>query len=785
MLQPTQNGERYELDNPIDLPRAAAFLWNPRMLIQVTCRGYAVAQFTQPEPAKYAYAPNLEARTFMQPEQPYYAHHPGRFFYVKDEETGALFSAPYEPVRATLDRYTFSVGKSDIRWSVEKGGIALHITLCLPADDVVELWSLQVSNTSGCQRKISLYPCFPVGYMSWMNQSGQYRPDLGGIVANCVTPYQKVADYFENRHFKDKTFFLADQTPVAWEARQQTFEGEGGLHHPTGVQQVELSKGDALYETPAAILQYRIQLAAGQSQDYRFIFGPAFDDAEIISRRSKYLSAEGFARTAADYANYVAQCKGCLRIETPDPELDNFVNHWLPRQVFYHGDVNRLTTDPQTRNYLQDNMGMSYIKPQVARAAFLHALSRQEASGAMPDGILLTEGAELKYINRIPHTDHCVWLPVCLKAYLDETNDYSVLREQVTTAEGDSRTVFERISNALRWLLKARDERGLSYIAQGDWCDPMNMVGYKGKGVSAWLSVATAYALNLWADICAEENASQLSEEFAAGAEEINHAVNTHLWDGQWFGRGITDDGVVFGIRKDKEGRIFLNPQSWAILSGAASEEQRKLMIQAVAEHLETPYGVMILAPSFTAMRDDIGRVTQKFPGSAENGSVYNHAAVFYIYSLYTIGEQDRAFRLMRQMIPGPDGADYKQRGQLPVYIPNYYRGAYHQYPRTAGRSSQLFNTGTVSWLYRCLVEGLFGVKGDQQGLVIHPQLPSHWNQAKVTREFRGATFKVEMRREAGIANASVVVDGQTLPTNRVKHIEAGRTYKVEVRIPA
>ena len=698
------------------MPRAAGFMWNPSMMIQVTCRGYAVAQFMQPEPAKYAYAPNLEAKTFMQPEQPYYAHHPGRFFYVKDEDTGKSFSAPYEPVRAKLDRFSFSVGKSDIRWSIERDGIALDITLGLPARDAVELWSLQVRNVSDRPRNLSLYPYFPVGYMSWMNQSGQYRPDLGGIVATCVTPYQQVADYFKHKGFKDRTFFLAEQTPVAWEAKQEAFEGEGGLHNPTGVEQAELSKGDALYETPAAVLQYRFQLAAHQSQQHRFIFGPAFDDAEIMVLRNEYLSAEGFARAAAEYAGYMAQGKGCLRIETPDAELDNFVNHWLPRQVYYHGDVNRLTTDPQTRNYLQDNMGMTYVKPQVTRAAFLLALSQQEPSGAMPDGILLVEGAELKYINQIPHTDHCVWLPVCLQAYLAETNDYGLLQEQVTDRKGHRRTVFERITNAMRWLFKARDERGLSYIAQGDWCDPMNMVGYKGKGVSGWLSVATAYALNLWAEICAGEKASQLAAEFSAGVAEINQAVNTHLWDGQWFGRGITDNGVVFGISKDKEGRIFLNPQSWAILSGAASEAQRKLMLHAVAEQLETPYGPMILAPAFTAMRDDIGRVTQKYPGSAENGSVYNHAAVFHIYSLYSVGEGDRAFRLIRQMLPGPDLADYQQRGQQPVFIPNYYRGACRQHPRTAGRSSQLFNTGTVSWLYRCLVEGLFGLEATSMG---------------------------------------------------------------------
>lgn len=785
MLAPSENGERFELTSPTAMPRAAGFLWNQRMMMQVTCRGYAVAQFMQPEPAKYAYAPNLEAKTFMQPEQPYYAHHPGRFFYIKDEATGELFSAPYEPVRAPLDAFTFSVGKSDISWRIERDGILLELNVSLPTDDALELWSLRVTNRSGRERKLSVYPYFPIGYMSWMNQSAEYRADLGGIVATCVTPYQKVADYFKNKNYKDKTFFLHEQAPSAWEVKQEDFEGEGGLHNPSGTQQEQLNCGDARYETPAAVLQYRVQLQNNDAQDYRFIFGPAFDDQEIAALRKKYLSAAAFAQTKTAYAKYVAQGQGCLQIDTPDAELNNFVNHWLPRQIFYHGDVNRLTTDPQTRNYLQDNMGMSYIKPSITRAAFIHALSQQEQDGAMPDGILLSEEAELKYINQIPHTDHCVWLPVCLKAYLDETNDYSILDEPVKDAEGDKTlTVFERISNAMRWLHGERDERGLSYIAQGDWCDPMNMVGYKGKGVSGWLSVATAYALNLWADICAVRKQPELTQEFRTGAQQVNEAVNKHLWDGQWFGRGITDDGVVFGVSKDVEGRIFLNPQSWAILAGAANEQQRAQMLSAVEAQLETPYGVMMLAPGFTAMRDDVGRVTQKHPGSAENGSVYNHAAVFYIYSLYTLSESDRAYRLLRQMIPGPDEQDYLQRGQLPVFIPNYYRGAYYQFPRTAGRSSQLFNTGTVSWVYRCLVEGLFGLKGDTNGLRIEPQLPSHWDHVKVTREFRGARFDVEMNRVKGLADMRIELDGATLSTALITHIEVGKTYNVRVSLP-
>src|SRR5690606_8444421 len=184
-------------------------------------------------------------------------------------------------------------------------------------------------------------------------------------------------------------------------------------------------------------------------------------------------------------------------------------------------------------------------------------------------------------------------------------------------------------------------------------------------------------------------------------------------------------------------------------------------------------------------MRDDVGRVTQKFPGSAENGSVYNHAAIFYIYSLYTIQDSDRAYRLLRQMLSGPDDADYRQRGQMPVYIPNYYRGAYYQHPRTAGRSSQLFNTGTVSWVYRSLIEGLFGLKGCPTGLLVEPQLPQHWTSARVVRQFRGAEFEVVYTRQLGQAAPSIRVDGTEISGNRIESIQPGRSYKVDVILPA
>ncbi|CAG8949667.1 hypothetical protein HYFRA_00003985 [Hymenoscyphus fraxineus] len=783
LLHPTNNGERYELTNPTAMPKADGFLWNQSMMIQVTCRGYATSQYMQPEPAKYAHAPNLEAKTFMQPEKNYYTHHPGRFVYIKDEETGQLFSAPYEPVRKPVDRFVFSVGKSDIAWTVENLGIRVEMTLSLPTHDVAELWTIKVTNVSGHLRKISVYPYFPIGIMSWMNQSAEYREDLGGVVASSVTPYQKAEDYFKNKFFKDKTYFMCETSPDSWETMQQAFEGEGGLHNPSSLLESELGRGDARYETAIAAVQYRNTLEPDEAREYRFLFGPAFDDAEIRAMCSKYLSKKGFAEAARDYAGYISKGRGCLQITTPDKDLDNFVNHWMPRQVYYHGDVNRLTTDPQTRNYLQDNMGMSYLKPAVTRAALLTALSQQEANGSMPDGILLSEGAELKYINQIPHTDHCVWLPVTLDVYLAETADYGLLKQSIQISNGKTYTVFQCFSRAMDWLLSSRDDRGLSYIAQGDWCDPMNMVGYKGRGVSGWLTLATGYALNLWANVCEQIGDAETAAHYRSEVLEVNAAANEYFWDGDWFARGITDDGVIFGTKKDVEGRIWLNPQSWSLMSGAASEQQRVKMISEIEKQLDAPYGVAMFGPPYSKMREDIGRVTQKYPGSGENASLYNHAAIFYVFSLYSIGESDRAYEILRKMLPGPSEEDYRQRGQLPVYIPNYYRGAWREYPRTAGRSSQLFNTGTMPWVYRCFVEGLCGLHGDDQGLRIRPQLPSAWDGIKVTRLFRGAIFKVDIRR-ADVKEVTVKQDGKLLSEPRITGIKSGIEYQLSVAVP-
>lgn len=742
------------LHSPVSLPNACGFLWNPKMMIQMNCRGYAQAQHMQPEPAKYAKAPGLEAQTFMQPEHHYYAHHPGRFVYVKEAGKN-LLSLPYEPVRNKPESFKFIHLADSLKWEIVEADIRYVLTLRLSDEDALEMWNLSIENMDDTERSLSIYPYFPFGYLSWMNQGAAYDEALQAIIGSCVTPYQKAAELEKIKALKDLTFFASDRKPDSWTCVQNDFEGQGGLHNPQGVAGSVLSGNSAVYEVPTACMQFNLKLAPTETQQFNWLFGPAQNRSEIEELLKHFKAPASTHQSVHEKA---------IRITCPDSEFSDFVNSWLPRQIQYHGESNRLTTDPQTRNFLQDHMAMLYLEPSAAKQSFLLALKQQKADGEMPDGILLHKDAELKYINKIPHSDHNVWLVIFLSAYLNETNDLALLDTRCAYSDDGEASVFDHIEAAMRHLNQNLDARGLAKIHQGDWCDPMNMVGYKGKGVSSWLTMATAYSFKLWSAICKRFERNKEAEIWLTRHRQLNSNINQHFKEDNWYARGITDEGKLFGVNKDSEGKIFLNPQSWSLLCDAASNEETEALVEQVNQHLWTPYGPMLLAPSYTQLREDIGRVTQKSAGVAENGSVYNHAAAFYAAALYSKQQESEGYKVLRAMLPNEQ--DVQTRGQLPVYIPNYYRGAFYQHPKHAGRSSHLFNTGTLAWYYQTVIEGLFGLKGDTIGLRVEPQLPSDWHSASATRHFRGVTYHIDFRRADDLDTIKVSADSASIEQN-------------------
>ncbi|TKB44415.1 gluconokinase, GntK/IdnK-type [Thalassotalea mangrovi] len=770
------------LTSPTQNPGASGYLYNPSTMLQVNCRGYASAVVMQPEPSRYSTSPVQEATTFWQPEKQYFAHHPGRFFYIKDETSKEFFSLPYEPVRQQGVSFKFTVGVDRIEWQIEHMQLKCHLQVTLDSELAVEVWQLNIENLSDQERQLSVYPAFSIGYHSWMNQSAKFDPELGAVLATSVPPYQQLGEYQKINALATNCFMLSDRQPQSWTANLSAFEGEGGLHNPDGINASQLGGEAANYETPIAVVQHQVALKPKQQYQLPVLFGLAKDKAQVKDIKQFYFADEQSLERQVSVNCQAARLKDLpIQIDTGEPMFDEFVSVWLPKQVDYHRQLQRLTTDPQTRNFLQDLIGISFLNQKRARAGILKAISQQAGNGALPDGILLNDDAELKYINQVPHQDINVWLPICLQAYLDEHNDYEFLTENVAFVDNDEQaTVAQHLILAMDYLIGNLDQRKLALIGQGDWCDPMNMVGYKGKGISTWLSLATSWALQVSARILGDID-SQKAEHFGAVADEINDAVNQHCWDGQWYSRGITDDGKAFGVSSDAEGKIYLNPQSWSWLAGAAGEQQFKDSQAAIESYLATPFGNMILAPAYTQMREDIGRLTQKFPGCAENGSVYNHASIFHIFALYQKNQVDAAFSGLKQMLVSEHDAQTRQ--QLGNFIPNYYRGLVETLESYNGCSSQLLHTGTVAWFYRCIIEELFGLKGHKDGLLVQPKLPTGWENVSVLRRFRGATIRVDYQQRVGNKPNQLILDGKTLSSNLIKDLQPDNEYHLHINL--
>jgi cellobionic acid phosphorylase len=780
----TKDGRRYEWHDLLSIPNADTFLWNQKMLFHVTVHGFAQSQFMQPEPSFYSYAPLRSENAAMAPEPQYFDHHPGRFFYIKNEIDGATYSAPFRPMNVVPDAFTFSPGRSDVRWKIEKYGICTELQCALPCGtDIVELWRIRITNTTHHQKNISVYPYFPVGFPSWMNTEGAYDERIGGMLAYTLTPYRKLKDYYMIKRLKNFTYLLADHKEDAWEANLQVFEGNGGLRDPVGIRKERLSCTEAAHETAACIMQYRLSLSPGASEEINFLFGPANNCEEILNIKAKYLIPDAMERVVAEYEAFYDRFTGCMEVKTKDETLNNFLNVWLPRQALYHAYTLRMVTDPQTRNLIQDAMSMIYIEPAKAKELYLIGLTQQKSSGEMPDGILLTTDAKFKYTNQVPHTDHNVWWAFAVLAYCEETGDFNFLSEQVPFYDTrEMASVYEHICRGLEWLASNRSERGLCFIGQGDWNDPMNMVGYKGKGESVWLTQAMVYAMRICIPVCEKYADTARSEKFRSIMNNVNTVLNSLCWDGEWYARGFTDDGVPIGVKDNAEGKIFLNTQSFGLLSGAPDEKRIKAIIEAVAQWMSTPFGLVILAPSYSHMNENIGRLTQKHPSTAENGSVYCHANVFYAYALLKYGYGDKAYDILRRLIPGPDETDLRRREHLPLYLPNYYRGPFN--PRVCGKASHLMNTGSLVWFYRCFVEEIFGLRGTEQGLLVQPCMPKALRGTVLNRRFRGKMLHVCYHSLANTTKTTLILNGKILSSALIPDEELQSENELIVHLP-
>lgn len=481
-------------------------------------------------------------------------------------------------------------------------------------------------------------------------------------------------------------------------------------------------------------------------------------DEEMLYRKTR----DNLMRDVAPECRYVELQEQWSRwlnapsCRIPDENLQHFLNVWFKNQLhltFYfvrsghHG----------YRDSLQDAWGYTLIDADKARRRLLNILAHQNADGTAPRNF--SAFANGTHDHR-KFMDSPVWIARTLLDLVKETGDTGLLNERIPFLDGGEATVEEHAWRALEALYHNRNHQGLCHTGDGDWNDALEGISRDGDAVSAWLTIALFDAMQQMIELYEHTGQHDKLVTLRSRADELKATLNDAAWDGQWYVYGFTGKGQPIGSHTNREGRIHLNAQAWAVFSGLADHPRAETVMSAVEEHLATPLGPALLAPPYVHEGNEVGRIAKLEPGTFENGAVYQHAVAFHVFALLTLGRAEEAVRTMANILPtNPDNFDCRRTSE-PYCTGNYYCGPGHA---RFGQNFFSWFTGNAAWFLRLGFDRLLGVRAGFHGLEIAPCVPADWNDFEVTRHYRGCTYSISFTRVAGNTGPKITVDGRSI----------------------
>ena len=313
-----------------------------------------------------------------------------------------------------------------------------------------------------------------------------------------------------------------------------------------------------------------------------------------------------------------------------------------------------------------------------------------------------------------------------------------------------------------------------------DWNDGLSAVGTLLKGESFWVAEFLYMILGSFIPIARKRGDDGFAGRCECVRENVKESLNKWGWDGEWYLQATTDDGLLLGSHDNQEGKIFLMPNSWAVISGAAEGERGRTAMRAVSHYLLKDYGTLLNYPAFTKPRPDVGYVTRYAPGLRENGGVYTHAATWSVWAYTLVGEAERAYEAYRKICPPNRSGDIDRYKAEPYVTPGNIDGPLSEY---YGRGGWTWYTGSAQWLHYVATHCILGIRPQADGLWIEPAIPAKWDGYKVKRNFRQAEYMIEVKNPEHVNQGikSMSVDGKPHEGKLIPIFADGMVHKVEV----
>lgn len=370
--------------------------------------------------------------------------------------------------------------------------------------------------------------------------------------------------------------------------------------------------------------------------------------------------------------------------------------------------------------------------------------------------------------------DDALWLVSSIVTYVKETGEYDFIDEVVTYADGGAGTVYEHMKRILDFSGRQVGSNGICKGLRADWNDCLNL----GGGESAMVSFLYHWALKAFVSLAGRLGRQEDAARYTAVAEEVRNVCQRVLWDGKWYIRGITAQNRKIGTQTAAEGKVHMESNTWAVLSGVADPQRGRQAMDAVDEYLFTEYGLMLNAPCFTVPDDSIGFVTRVYPGLKENGAIFSHPNPWAWCAEAMLGRGSRAMKFYNALCPVLQNDKIEIRKAEPYSYCQFVAGRDHT---AFGRAHHPFMTGSAGWAYYAATQYLLGVRPDFDELVIDPCIPGQWKEFSVIRRWRGAEYRIHVINPRGVEKgvASMTLNGTA--TDRIPVQQPGEVARIEV----
>ncbi len=724
-----------------------------------------------------------------------------RAFYIKDGPN--IWSPSWKPVQKELTDFQCRHGLGYTQISGELSKLKATLLFMVPLDDAAEIQHLTLVNKSEEPKKIQLYSYVEFCLWNALDDMTNFQRNLstGEVEVDGSTIYH-ITEYRERRNHY--AYYTANHPINGFDTDRNTFLGlHRSMKHPV---QVDLGiSGNSKAQGWAPVASHRIDLKIepGEKKDIVFILGYA-----ILTQDDKFTSIGSLNTSPANEiiskyndSDHVSDAMGALKehwdrllagfqVLSSDEQVDRMVNIWNQYQCLVTFHLARSASYFEAgigrgigfRDTNQDLLGCVHLIPNLARQRILDVAATQ-----LNDGSAYHQYQPLtkKGNNNIggQFNDDPLWLIVSTAAYIKETGDWDILKEEVPFDNDwkDSDTLFVHLMKSFYYTVDHLGPHGLPLIGRADWNDCLNLNAFSTSpdesfqtcdnkdgrtAESIFIAALFIYACKDLEKICYHRGGHNEREKVLYHMRLMEENVIQSGWDGEWFLRAYDDSGNKIGSSENREGQIYIEPQGFCSMAGiGVSQSYPQQALDSVAEHLDTPYGIMILNPPYSKYDPALGEISSYPPGYKENGGIFCHNNPWIIIAEAMQGNARRAFDYYRKFCP----AYLEEISDLHLTEPYVYsqmiagKAAVNH-----GQAKNSWLTGTAAWSFVAISQWILGIRPDFDGLIIDPCIPSHWPKVEINRTFRGCRIKICIENPDGCSKNSggMEIDGQWIATN-------------------